>query len=155
MTRINLVDPYLLADQHLFAEWREIKHIPAAAYRSLQSKSIQEVLKRIPKEFTLNKGHITFFMDKIDFLSIRYMELTRELEVRGYTLSEASFENFNEWIAKLPDELFRSSWQPDAKARATSVERILLRIGQKPQWYRHYGKQQTMEYYTEMLEGKK
>ena len=155
MTRINLVDPSLLADQHLFAEWREIKHIPAAAYRSLQSKTVADVLKRIPKEFTLNTGHITFFMDKIDFLSNRYMELTEELEKRGYVLAEESFEKFNLWIAKLPDELFKSNYQPNATARGKSVERILLRIGQKPEWYRYYGKQKNMEFYTALLEGTK
>lgn len=37
MTRINLVPPRELMDQHLFAEFREIKMVPRALYRSLES----------------------------------------------------------------------------------------------------------------------
>ena len=68
MTRINLVSPEELTDQHLMAEWREIKMVPAALRRSLRTQSTQAVLKKIPSAFTLNKGHVTFFYNKIDYL---------------------------------------------------------------------------------------
>ena len=38
MTRINLVNPSELKDQHLIAEYREITMIPAALNRTLNSK---------------------------------------------------------------------------------------------------------------------
>lgn len=37
MTRINLVPPEELMDQHLFAEFREIKMVPKSLRRSLQA----------------------------------------------------------------------------------------------------------------------
>ena len=40
MTRINLVDPRQLADQHLVAEYREIFMIGSALQRSLESKAV-------------------------------------------------------------------------------------------------------------------
>ena len=68
MTRINLITPSKLADQHLFAEWREIKMIPPALMRSLKSKNEQDIISKISNTYTLNKGHVTFFYDKINFL---------------------------------------------------------------------------------------
>ena len=56
MTRVNLVPVGELANQHAFAEWREIRHIPKALARSLKTQSHEKILKKIPKEFTLNTG---------------------------------------------------------------------------------------------------
>lgn len=64
MTRINLVPPSELTDQHLFAEFREIKMVPKALARSLKGRRPRGVLEAIPKEFTLNTGHVMFFYDK-------------------------------------------------------------------------------------------
>ena len=38
MTRINIVHPSELTDQHLIAEYREITMVPAALKRTLNSK---------------------------------------------------------------------------------------------------------------------
>ena len=60
MTRINLVEPSELTDQHLIAEYREITMVPGSLKRTLVSKSgYQE--KKVPKKFTLNGGHVYFF----------------------------------------------------------------------------------------------
>jgi len=56
MTRVNLVPVQELADQHLMAEFRELKMIPKALARSLRTQTREKVMKKIPKEFTLNKG---------------------------------------------------------------------------------------------------
>ena len=87
MTRINLVPVQDLADQHLFAEWREIKMVPAALRRSLKTRNIGDILAGVPKRYTLNKGHVTFFFNKMLFLYDRYCELTEELDDRGYKLT--------------------------------------------------------------------
>ena len=79
MTRINLVPAENLADQHLFAEWREIKMVPAALRRSLRTKTIQSILKSVPSRYTLNTGHVTFFYNKMKFLTDRYEILSNEL----------------------------------------------------------------------------
>ena len=63
MTRINIVEPSELTDQHLIAEYREITMVPGSLKRTLVSKiGYQE--KRVPKKFTLNGGHVYFFYNK-------------------------------------------------------------------------------------------
>ena len=42
MTRINLVDPNFLSDQHLVAEYREIFMVGSALQRSIKSPSWQK-----------------------------------------------------------------------------------------------------------------
>jgi deoxyribonuclease (pyrimidine dimer) len=42
MTRVNLVNVEHLADQHLFAEFRELKMVPVALRRSLKQKVLKK-----------------------------------------------------------------------------------------------------------------
>ena len=62
MTRINIIDPAELHDQHLVAEYREIFMVGSSLQRSLKSANWDP--KNIPVSFTLNKGHVSFFYDK-------------------------------------------------------------------------------------------
>lgn len=137
MTRINLVRPDDLADQHLFAEWREIKMVPAALRRSLVTKSKQEILRLIPKTFTLNTGHVTFFFDKINFLYDRYVKLTEELENRGYNLTAHDMDEI--FYKDIPSEFREIEWQPSAAEIQISVDRILTRLNEKLDWYKFNG----------------
>ena len=138
MTRINLIEPTELADQHLFAEWREIKMVPASLKRSLRSKSIQQVLKSIPKEFTLNKGHVTFFYDKMQYLSERYDLLSEELRQRGYR-KELEWNTFSEYCGGIPSD-FYTNYTPTPNALDIIRNRIRERIRLKPKWYKYYSK---------------
>ena len=82
MTRINLVPPEELSDQHLVAEYREIFMVGSSLQRSLRSPNWEKTKKSIPKQFTLNKGHVKFFYDKGKYLSERYDELIKEMKRR-------------------------------------------------------------------------
>ena len=68
MTRINLINPGELSDQHLVAEYREIFMVGSSLQRSMKSKSWSKTINNIPKNFTLNKGHVTFFYNKGKYL---------------------------------------------------------------------------------------
>ena len=68
MTRINIVPVKELMDQHLIAEYREITMVPASLSRTLASKKGLDYSK-IPKNYTLNRGHVYFFYDKGLYLS--------------------------------------------------------------------------------------
>ena len=60
MTRINLVPPEELYDQHIIAEYREIRSLTRGLLRCFNGK--KGIPKsRIPKKFTLNTGHVLFF----------------------------------------------------------------------------------------------
>ena len=134
MTRVNLVPVGELANQHAMAEWRELKMIPKALARSLKTQSHEKILKKIPKEFTLNTGHVMFFYDKGEYLRRRYEQLTEELVTRGYNINrDAKFD---------PDDVMFSSpywngdYTPDERALAIIRERIAEKIALKPTFYR-------------------
>lgn len=81
MTRINVGIPVKqLTDRHLIAEHRELKRIPNVVSRGRYN------LKTTPKEFTLGKGHVSFFYDKLGYLRDRYIELYNECRERGFNV---------------------------------------------------------------------
>lgn len=149
MTRINLVDPKILADNHLMAEWREIKMVPAALRRSLRTKTVQDVKRNIPKEYTLNTGHVRFFYDKMSFLKNRYRILTDELLSRGYNLIESS-GNFDQYLHDIPTLFCTAVWTPNQQDIFVNVERILLRISEKPSIYRYRSKYVGYNFFNEL-----
>ena len=67
MTRINLVPPTELCDQHLLAEHRELTRIPNAVAKGKFS------LKGQPEDYKLGEGHVRFFFNKLAFLKQRYV----------------------------------------------------------------------------------
>lgn len=132
MTRINLIDPRELTDNHLIAEYREIRLLTSHLVRSLQSsRGVQK--STIPRQFTLNAGHVKFFYDKGKYLHNRYDSLKEEMIKRGFS-PENNFET-----EKWPDHLY-GDWVPTERDKNIIRERIVLRISQKPHLYRHYGR---------------
>ena len=134
MTRINLVPVTELADQHLFAEWREIKMVPRSLQRSLRARGREGVLGMVPREFTLNTGHVSFFYDKGFYLAKRYEALSLELEERDYRYDRSARLDPEEVFVGLPNR-FHSDYTPTPEALAIVRERIALRISQKPWFY--------------------
>jgi hypothetical protein len=88
------VPPKELSNKHLIAEHREIKRIPNAI------RSGKAIVKDIPAKFTLGKGHVKFFYDKLLFLKVRYEELYRECINRGFKVTYYG----NAW-EDIPDNL--------------------------------------------------
>ncbi len=131
MTRINLVEPSELTDQHLVAEYREIFMVGSSLQRSLNSKNWEKTLANIPKKYTLNKGHVTFFYDKGKYLCKRYDSLIEEMKNRGMNPdSERKFK-----IEQWPNELF-NDWTPEEDDYKVIRARIKEKIEMKPDWYR-------------------
>lgn len=134
MTRINLVPPEELRDQHLFAEFREIKMVPKSLRRSIRAHGIEGVLKRVPAEFLLGKGHVSFFYDKGLYLMQRYSLLRHELRRRGVNFNEASLLDPDRTYEL--DQRLRGDYVPTPEALALIRERIASRVAMKPFWYR-------------------
>lgn len=133
MTRINLVPPEELFDQHAMAEYREIRLLTENIRRSFNSK--RGVSKdRIPKKFTLMDGHIRFFWDKGLYISKRYQQLRQELLKRGYQLTHDTIDE-SVW----PEGYF-NDWTPTEEDMAIVRKRIADKVALKPSWYRYYGK---------------
>jgi deoxyribonuclease (pyrimidine dimer) len=130
MTRINLVHVKDLADQHLFAEWREIKMIPAKLRKNPAFVSI-------PVQYTMSTGHVRFFYNKLRWLHTRYNNLDEELRNRNYNISNTdSYKIFLEGFSKLYTS---DNWEPSIGEIKINVDRISERLHQRPNWYRYYG----------------
>ena len=91
MTRINLVPPEELCDQHLLAEHRELTRIPNAVAKGKYH------LKGQPAEYKLGEGHVRFFFNKLAFLKKRYDALHAECKARGFNVQYI-------WNETLPDD---------------------------------------------------
>lgn len=133
MTRINIIPPEELMDQHLIAEYRETRLLTQNLRRSFQSKNGMDKTK-IPKQFTLNAGHILFFKDKGEYIRKRYDQLQAEMRNRGFT------PTFPEIDTTIWPNGFKNDWVPSERDMSIVRERIALRISQRPGWYRYYGK---------------
>ena len=113
MTRINVgIDPKELPNKLLLAEHREITRIPNSI------SSGKAVMKNIPDKFTLGKGHVKFFYDKITFLFRRYYCLYQECMHRGFNVTDksSSFDNIPEACC--------NDYEPTAEDRNLILERI-------------------------------
>lgn len=145
MTRINVIEPSQLTDQAAMAELRELPMIMGSLRRSLRSKN---GLPKIPPNYTLNKGHVTFHYDKGLYLHKRMIALHSELTKRGYKLTP--IEDRADFQVFIDNGLY-NDWTPDQQALEINQERIHQRIMQKPDWYRYYGKSITKSDQFEIL----
>lgn len=146
MTRINIIDPTLLADQHLVAEYRETTMVPASLKRTLVSARGYSV-DRIPKRFTLNTGHVTFFYNKLRYLENRYECLVEELMNRGYRPDLTRVMDFT----GIPEECF-GDWTPSKGEQLIVIDRITTRLRQRRGWYRYGGEVVDVERLIEGME---
>lgn len=139
MTRINIIPPKQLMDQHLIAEYREIRLLTANLQRTLESKKgFQE--KKVPKNYKLDTGHVYFFFPKGKYIHKRYEEIRKEMTNRGFA-NELEFER-DKW----PDFLY-NDWVPELTDYSVIHERIQERINAKPHFYKYYGKNINRIYY--------
>lgn len=147
MTRINSAIPVeALTDEHLLAEHREIKRLPYCLLKAIKSGSI----KKIPKNFTLGKGHVLFFLDKMLFTQYRYRKIHRECERRGFNVI---YYDAN-W-GEVPREYF-CAYNPTEEEKKLLIERINQRIMESPKnkWH-YYGKEISKQEAIEILKNKK
>lgn len=117
MTRINVgIKPKTLTDRHLMAEHREIKRIPNTI-TSGRAKIVD-----IPQQFTLGKGHVKFFYNKLGYLKKRYEELYEECKNRGFNVIYYGCA-WND----IPNSLMQD-YQPTQKDKEIIEQRIKERL---------------------------
>lgn len=130
MTRINVVPPAELCDQHLLAEYRELTRIPNHLAKHdgyIASMGLQMT------DYCLGTGHVRFFYDKMAFLRKRHLALGAECNARGFKTTPRWPE-----MPYLP-EVWKD-YEPDLTARTLNRERIAERLHamvRKPIWTPH------------------
>ena len=132
MTRINSAIPVkCLTDEHLLAEHREIKRLPYCLRKAIVSGSID----KIPEKFTLGKGHVLFFLDKMSFVLGRYSEIYYELIHRGFYVQDYS----DNW--KGIDSKYFNKHNCNSEEKKLLIDRISDRIiNSKKKCWHYYGK---------------
>lgn len=141
MTRINTIEPLLLTDQHLMAEYRELPMVFASGRRSNPDRFNPS------EHYLLNTGHVTFFFNKKEYLKERWVDLIVELYNRNYNIDPLS-RNIN-WTTL--DKFPQIEWRPNDMAQLVNLERLLERVANRPDWYRYYGKRITPDEYKQLI----
>lgn len=129
MTRINVVPVADLVNLHLLAEYRELPRVFAlAAAASLRP----DWRKKQPEAYTLGRGHVLFFYDRLKWLARRHRQLVRELQRRGY---EPKFTEclMKQWRPKIDASMWRD-YKPTEEAEAANWDRINLRLSEGTWW---------------------
>jgi len=131
MTRINIVAPSELYDQHLIAEYREIFMVAGSLKRTLTSK-VGYMESKVPKHYTLNRGHVYFFYNKGLYLHKRYKTIINEMKKRGFKPDPER---------KFPAIIFKKNglyndWIPEKGDYQVIRKRIGKKLASRPKWYR-------------------
>lgn len=125
MTRINVVPVETLTGPHLIAEYRELPRVFALAYKHYMSgKPLM-----LPVEYTLGRGHVLFFYDKLTFLAKRQEAIVAEMQRRGYkpVFTTSLFDEWQSAWVRLPSPYW-GDYTPTPEAIAINQERINKRL---------------------------
>ena len=128
--RLNCgIPPLNLTDEHLFAESRELKMLPAL-YKRVGDKNKDKV----PKEFTLGKGHMLFFLYKWQYTFNRYYKCVAALIMRGYNVG---YEH-DKWDIYVNNCKCGEEYEETSKEAEIVRLRIIEKIKASPKKYFHY-----------------
>lgn len=141
MTRINLVHPSKLADQHLLAEHRELTRIPNAVL-----KRNTNFMLDLPTTYRMGPGHVRFFYNKLGFLYSRYLDVGAECICRRFNI--VPIFPYKEDFYHAAQERLWNDWKPSQGDIRVSQNRLLERW--KPS-FRYYSKPLSYEAYAIQL----
>lgn len=148
--RINVIPPKFLADQHLIAQFREQKMLPKALVKSIKSKKGVDY-NNIPERYTLNKNHGKQFYNKLRYIEHNFNEILKEMRARGFaTNSDNLYDKDYDYSAIDMSKSYTKVWHPTFEDYRVNSERILLRISEKPTFYKYYGKSMSYEDFHKM-----
>lgn len=138
--RINIVNPKYLTDQHLIAEYREMKMITYYYVKSSQTKAGIDK-GRISERYTLSTGHAYMWYNKFGYVKKRFQSLLKEMDSRGF---KADFRELN--FSGIPKDAF-GDFIPTEEDIKVNLDRIVSRIYKQPEWYR-YKREKRDDWYS-------
>jgi hypothetical protein len=120
MTRINLVPPEELHYKHLLAEYRELPRVFGLVQMAHTNRG--GLPQGRPKVFTLGKGHVIFFYDKLAWLEERFDLIVAECLTRGFNIQHRSLPRIH------VSPTYWNYWHPRPEDVALSAARIKERM---------------------------
>lgn len=127
MTRINCIPPNELTDKHLLAEYRELPRVfrLSARWRYYEPPAL-------PTKYTLGKGHVKFFYDKLKYCINRQHEIVREMKARGFNpkFNPEDLWHFHEKAGGTIPERHWKDWSPGTLAQRQNRQRIKERLNE-------------------------
>jgi len=128
--RINAgISVECLSNEHLRAEEAEIAMCPGFYNRVWKGKS------DIPSQFTLGKGHISFFMNKKSWTLRRYQLLHMECIKRGFVGIKDKSERWERWNPKEDID-----YVPSSRDKQIVKERIISKANNSSGQFHYYRK---------------
>lgn len=126
MTRINVVPVTELSDKHLSGEFHEISRVFTLARKSGSAHP------KAPTQYTLGKGHVRFFYDKLEYIACRYHSLAHELSLRAFLKkreSKVDMDRVRKVVldARLEVPHLFGNYKPTPESLAISRQRLLER----------------------------
>ena len=130
MTRINVVPVAELNDKHLLAEYRELPRVFGAATKAWE-KHGYGLWDRLPNEYTLGRGHVSFFYWRLTFCAMRQTALIQECLNRGFRI-KWGFDSIIAMYQQTPDAL-HNDYLVTEDALRINRERIATRLREASQ----------------------
>lgn len=121
MTRINLIEPKELTDQHLIAEYRELPRI----FWAVRSKLLKNQEIKIWEKYKMWTGHVIFFYNKLWFLEKRYYKIVKECQKRWFTIKYSTLD-----LSDIPNK-YKNDYKPNTQDFEISISRIEEKLNQK------------------------
>jgi deoxyribonuclease (pyrimidine dimer) len=135
MTRINLVHPSWLTDQHLLAEYRELPRI-VNSWRN--KKDDNKFYDGIPKTYVFGKGHVKFFRNKIKFLNDRFLDIVNECLKRNFSLMFMDPLLTPIELKILEQDRKQQFYEPSIKDCNESLKKLIDKVNSKSGFYRFH-----------------
>ena len=132
MTRINVLEPSDLYNQHLLIELRELPRL----FTYIEKYMMNNSQYTGPEHYTLGKGHVKFFSNKALYLYKRMFALHHESLLRGFNF-KFNQEEWNSRYNKIPDSL-KQDYYPTLNAVEINRERIYQKVIVRPNFYRYW-----------------
>ena len=137
------IDPSLLPDQHLIAEFVEIPMVVGSL-----RKNGWKIKSKVPNKFTLGTGHMNFLKNKLTYLERRHDSVKIEMKRRGFKQDSLFLD-----ITLYPQE-FCNDWQPTLEDSMVIRKRIAEKL-QNPKligWWRKDRKNLTKQELDSLIE---
>lgn len=133
MTRINVVPPHWLTDQHLLAEHREIPRVITGAMRRIACSG------RLPEPtdgYELGGGHVKQFYTRTEFIARRHEALTGECRRRGFSVNDDPLASYPE-----------SDWRPQPQHLLLNLAQMHMRTVEQKREPRYCGETVSRNHY--------